>query len=363
MIIKTTPGKTYVVESANDCTVTNPNTLAVALTVIAGAQGYFVATAQEYEVSDDAARVVQVFKLAPWQRLTLLGVLGGNTGGSALPAGYKRVEWLDIPETAGIATGFYPTNETELFIDAARLNDSYYGKICSGRGDGSNGSYGLFFERSGIIFDFHTKRYSVSRPSQSNVRYKLVAGKNGVFVDDERVIEVTPISSYTNKWQLVLFGGVNASTGTISYNSASYKIYNFIIRDKSDKIFDFVPALDPTGAPCMYDKVSRTAFYNQGSGDFLYPTESTTYALRRVLPDWGKLTEHGLRRLYHAPADWQGELYDYALEHGYKPIVEPEMPEDGYWAPRWRETEEEIILDWVETEPPTDEFLTTSTEQ
>ena len=106
----------------------------------------------------------------------------------------------------------------------------------------------------------------------------------------------------------------------------------------------------------MFDLVSRKPFYNSGTGDFLYPTERTTYSLRRVIPDWGKLTENGLRRLYHAPANYKGELYDYALENGYKPIVETEQPEDGYWSPRWTETEDEIILEWVETEPPSDEF-------
>lgn len=65
MIIKTTPGKTYVVESDNGCTVKRLEASTAALTVEAGAQGYFVATAQEYEVSDDAARVVQVFNAAP----------------------------------------------------------------------------------------------------------------------------------------------------------------------------------------------------------------------------------------------------------------------------------------------------------
>ena len=107
----------------------------------------------------------------------------------------------------------------------------------------------------------------------------------------------------------------------------------------------------------MFDLVNKEALYNAGAGDFTYPTERTTYALRRVLPDWGKLTENGLRRLYHAPANYTGELYDYAIENGYTPIVEPEKPEEGYWFPRWTETDEEIVLEWVETEPPTEESL------
>jgi hypothetical protein len=67
--------------------------------------------------------------------------------------------------------------------------------------------------------------------------------------------------------------------------------------------------------------------------------------------------ENGLRRLYHAPANYAGELYDYALENGYKPLVEPEKPEDGYWLPQWHETEDEIVLEWVETEAPEEESI------
>jgi hypothetical protein len=134
------------------------------------------------------------------------------------------------------------------------------------------------------------------------------------------------------------------------------RIYECAITKVGKDLFRGIPCLDRTGTPCMFDLVSRQPFYNSGTGDFLYPTASSTYALRRVLPDWGKLTENGLRRLYHAPANYQGELIDYALENGYKPIVEPEQPETGYWSPRWRETEDEIVLEWVETEPPMEDF-------
>lgn len=118
-------------------------------------------------------------------------------------------------------------------------------------------------------------------------------------------------------------------------------------------VYDLLPCLDDTGAPCMYDRVSKTAFYNSGSGDFTYPTQSTTYSLRRrVLPDWGKLTENGLRRLYHVPVDYEGELIEYALENNYKQIIETEMPEEGRWTPQWKETKEEIVLEWIEAEEP-----------
>ena len=116
-IIKTTPGKTYVVEDTNGCDVINMATLAVALTVENGKQGYFVATAQEYEVGDTAT-VVQVFKLAPQQKLTLLGVLGGNAGGAgALPEGWTRVEYLESSGNQFIAANYVLDSECEISVE------------------------------------------------------------------------------------------------------------------------------------------------------------------------------------------------------------------------------------------------------
>ena len=49
----------------------------------------------------------------------------------------------------------------------------------------------------------------------------------------------------------------------------------FIIQQGSQTILDLVPVLDPTGVPCMYDKVSKHCFYNSGKGKFGYKIKST----------------------------------------------------------------------------------------
>lgn len=128
--------------------------------------------------------------------------------------------------------------------------------------------------------------------------------------------------------------------------------------DTNGEKHNFIPALDDVGAPCMYDVVTREAYYNSGEGDFCYPAERAVFALRRVLPNWGRLSERGLQRLYHAPKDYKGDIEEFALAHGFKHIVETEHPEDGYWTPRWKETDEEIVLEWVETETPADFNIT-----
>ena len=59
-----------------------------------------------------------------------------------------------------------------------------------------------------------------------------------------------------------------------SYRVGQYpflgRIYYAYIERNGEKIFNFIPALDNNGVPCMYDTVSGETFYNTGTGTFSY---------------------------------------------------------------------------------------------
>lgn len=46
----------------------------------------------------------------------------------------------------------------------------------------------------------------------------------------------------------------------------SGKIYRFFVENQ----IDLIPALDKNGVPCMFDLISKSTFYNKGTGEFLY---------------------------------------------------------------------------------------------
>ena len=143
--------------------------------------------------------------------------------------------------------------------------------------------------------------------------------------------------------------------GPVNGSTQQVRIYNFSANYDGEKLVaNYVPTLDPTGAPCMFDLVTRRPFYNSGSGDFLYPTSSTTYSLRRYTPEYAIQTPTGIRKLYHVPENYDGSIEDYARENNYKRLVEPECPnEEGkFYESKWNETDEELILEWIEVEPP-----------
>lgn len=364
---ETFPGKTYAVTSPNGCTVTTENGLTLA-EVEAGKQGYFVAVSGNVTLSDADAKLTELFNLAPYQKLRLLGVVGGDSSG--LPAGYRLVEYLQSDGAQYINTDWLLQTPITVAVDVENLSNviSYIFGALSRKNpkDRAQFRYMLCFQPpEELSYDTGAGWNMIYIPQSNRMSIEFETTR---LCDDAAVtLKVddkiyTPYNTdgdvntqYPNESPLFLF---SCSVNNAASTTGPIRIYSCSIQSEGKKKFDFVPCLDSTGAPCMFDIVSRKTFYNRGTGDFLYPSASTTYSLRRVLPDWGKLTENGLRRLYHAPANYKGELYDYALENGFKPIVETERPEDGYWTPRWTETEDEIVLEWVETDPTMPEETT-----
>ena len=47
------------------------------------------------------------------------------------------------------------------------------------------------------------------------------------------------------------------------------KLFSCQIYDNGTLIRDYLPCLDKDGVACLYDKVSETYFYNQGTGEFI----------------------------------------------------------------------------------------------
>lgn len=276
-----------------------------------------------------------------------------------LPAGYKRVEYLESTGVQYIDTLFAPDNTSGLHTKHLYLNEE---NSRPGGTIGLNKLYAISINySSGLAYGFgntyinvgNKELYSYIQNGYLNFSNRGVWGTYLTVADKTLSGFHIPDIHFSGTSTIFIFG-LNNGYGSLTHNFTG-RIYQVQISQGNVVVHSFVPCLDPTGAPCMYDTVSKQPFYNLGAGDFIYPTETTTYSLRRPLPDWGKLTKNGLRRLYHAPASYKGELIDYALENGFKPIIEPEIPEEGYWTPQWSETEEEIILGWVETEPPSTE--------
>lgn len=349
----TVPTYVYTVYTTTGCTVTAPGFPAFSVTCSPGVANSFTAPGDKVEISDPAATLVAVrtFNGA----LAALGLLGG---GSILPAGYTRLEYLGGTGSQYINTGLPSSNKTEVravaMVTPSAGDTIYHRLFGSATGTDPRLTLTLTVRETGVTFG--SRFGSASRSFNSGLtNADLEASAFEYFVSAEKA-GVVGKKEQTNmldaEWQCV------AQMQLFCWDSsmcAKGRVYSFTMKEAGVLKLNYVPALDPTGAPCMFDLVTRKPFYNAGTDDFVTPQAAArTYSLRgrRVLPDWGKLTPTGLRRLYHVPDGYQGDILQYAAEHGFCPIVEEEQPAEGYWAPRWEEIGGMIYLSWVETAPP-----------
>ena len=305
---------------------------------------------------------------------------GEGNSSNGLPAGYKRVEWLESTGTQVIDTDIYPGDKDDgfdlKFVCPSLANiyspllsfATFDGSITERRGFGyeQNKSF-LISSQVWTSFDINavaevTYIASCSRQYLDGIDTLVV---NGEPINRKKVSPLDyPFANCGITY--ALFGQKTLyADGTRFTSFGAWRVFYCKMYIEGQLVRNFIPCLDPRGAPCMFDAVSKTTFYNAGTGDFSYPgqeLEASTFSLRRPVT-YAQLTAHGLRRLYRVPRGYNGTKEEYAAEYGFKPLVETSQPEEGYWSPQWRETAEEIVLDWVETEPPSDEFGLTNVEQ
>lgn len=69
-------------------------------------------------------------------------------------------------------------------------------------------------------------------------------------------------------------GTVNTNFTLLAQTGKKYpsyaNLYYTKIYDNDTLVRDFVPVIDSSGIPCLYDKVEDKFYYNEGSGEFLY---------------------------------------------------------------------------------------------
>lgn len=70
-----------------------------------------------------------------------------------------------------------------------------------------------------------------------------------------------------NSYNYILFG---TSFGDTDIRSGKIILYNAKIIDNNNLIRDYIPVIDSSRKPCLFDKVRKECYYNQGTGEFLY---------------------------------------------------------------------------------------------
>jgi hypothetical protein len=293
--------------------------------------GYFTAHAGEVTIDgDDAADIRELFKLAPYQKLRLFGVVGGKPGWydvlrseltallgegnfslthdkeankvtvgisyesspaqiadvellmgrvipqnivgellwiDGLPIDYTHVEYLEGDSKAYIDSEVLPTDETEIRA-VFYFTPSSYGEtqtVASGRTFGLKIASSTFVrwgsEKSKLIGNLYIPRF----------KGELVFRRGYASYGDKQVtFDCDSFAENPAKYSVL----INAKSALQSDGSAINRWYDCRVYENGTEKRAYIPALDPTGTPCMFDLVSKKPFYNSGTGDFIAGVET-----------------------------------------------------------------------------------------
>ena len=190
-----------------------------------------------------------------------------------LPKGFTEVEYLESDSTAYIDTGVSGANNNlKIEMDFSYSKFYSYGYFFSNHEseehnttrfilDSTNNSQGLAYvntrSASGAIYPSNLTM---------NDKHSLILTKTTCSLDGVITNNPNPPVGTANTKSIVLFNrGVGSYAST---RDIGMRCYYFRIYDNNTLVSHFIPCLDASDTPCMYDIVEGKAYYNKGTGNF-----------------------------------------------------------------------------------------------
>lgn len=183
-------------------------------------------------------------------------------GLQSLPLGYTRLEYLESTRGQYINTGVELTNDSVATSRFRILNGHDYGFIFGSRYAVKVNAFCLYVDTQTWLN--YGAQVAYAPVLQKNMDHDFRAQTN-VWTINNKVytLELEPAF---NAGTCYIFG-LNENGATDSRYFVG-RVYSFSISNVSET-HEFVPTLDSSGTPCMFDTVTRKPFYNSGKGSFI----------------------------------------------------------------------------------------------
>ena len=176
---------------------------------------------------------------------------------------YILVEYLESTGKEYINTEYYCTSNTLINMNLAMVSIEGDQKIF-----GSYGSGGVCL---GTLYSKWRFGPSMWAKNEGNVTLDktsiIIESNKYTFNDEVYTLPATYSIKANNQYPIVVFG--------IAYNGKliskeRIKLYDLKLYDGDTLVRDYIPVIDSSSRPCLFDKVEKKCYYNQGTGEFLY---------------------------------------------------------------------------------------------
>jgi hypothetical protein len=193
----------------------------------------------------------------------------GDPASRDLPGGYTQVQYIESSGTQYIDTGFRPSQDARVVMDAqiTAASLSTHAVIFGCRTTATTGMFALGYagHKSPQSFrsDYGSDQKSFEASVALNKRHMFDKSKSACAIDSNSVTNAA--SAFQVECNLFLFA--NNDAGTLN-NATPMRLYSCRIYDGDSLVRDFVPCKNPGGTVGLYDMANATFYAGSGSGTF-----------------------------------------------------------------------------------------------
>lgn len=186
-------------------------------------------------------------------------------GGSGLPSGYYRCEYIEGDGTQYIDTGFKPNQDTRVVADVYAPVSGSNWFVFGARTSSSNNSASSLTYGFNVYSTFYRTHYydgwsNFGTAVSYTGRFTIDKDKETTTLDGTHTIDRT-YTAFQCAYSMYLFAcNTKGTAGTFG----AIRMYSCQIYDNGTKVRDYVPCVNPEGCFGLYDKVTD-AFYGSAN--------------------------------------------------------------------------------------------------
>lgn len=203
---------------------------------------------------------------------------------SLLPAGYKRLEYIESNGTQHIDSGFKPNNNTRVVMDfkpteAYSSMNAYFGARDTSTSSTAPNQYVLWNNGAkSLRSDYFKTNVSLTI---ANLLTRKIADKNKNVTTVDGVTATNTANTGQCSYNMLLFAVNNA--GTPDYKT-KIQLYSCQIYDNDVLVRDYVPVVVTNGDVGMLDRITEVFYGNAGTGVFIAGPEVETPPAQQIPP-------------------------------------------------------------------------------
>ena len=185
---------------------------------------------------------------------------------------YTPVKYLESTGTQYIDTNYKPNGNTIIELKYQTPTQNTIQQGIFGARDRGNNRFSLFTGsvKNGFQADYATGNsllsFNQNIPGVDDTAINVIKMSNSFTINNNDIKKISKVN-FQNSQNMYLFA--NNNNGIAQLPMKGY-IWYFKIYEGDTLVRDYIPVIDSSNRPCLYDKVEDKFYYNEGSGEFLY---------------------------------------------------------------------------------------------